>query len=70
MWTARAVPNVVNRMSRLSFSWNELIVELKAIRSLTVTDEVQTVNYLTATRIEIGYRTPAEFSAPSAYNSN
>lgn len=32
----------------------ELIVELKAIRALTATDEVQTVNYLTATRIDIG----------------
>jgi GxxExxY protein len=32
----------------------ELIVELKAIRTLTAIDEVQTVNYLTATRKDVG----------------
>jgi GxxExxY protein len=33
---------------------NELIVELKAILTLTAANEVQTVNYLTATRKDIG----------------
>ena len=33
---------------------NELIVELKAIQALAPVNEVQTVNYLTATKIDVG----------------
>ena len=33
---------------------NELIIELKAVQSLTSAHEVQTVNYLVATGIDIG----------------
>ena len=40
-----------------------IIVELKAVQSLVSAHEVQTVNYLTATKLEVGL--PINFGAPS-----